>query len=408
MRIPRSLLLASVVTLGVASGACSSNATQPATDAGDAATSAPDAAAPLMTDGQLRDAVRALWTDRVMWTRFYVMEAIAKSPATDAAAARLMQNQVDIGDAMRPFYGDAAANQLTTLLRQGVTDAGATVAAAGANDMTAFAAAKAKWYADGDEVAKLLAGANPNWALADLQALIRGCSDDLLAEASARLAGDWSGDVAAYDKIDLQAQAMADAIAAGLAKQFPGKVATSPDGPKVQALHVGMRVLWMQRTAWLRDWLVATIGKGADANAAAQRLMKNQADMGDAIKPFYGDAAGAQLTTLLQQGVTDAGATVAAAMAGDMNAFTTAKAKWYDDGDQVAHFLASANPAWSEADLKTAIHTCFDDALAEATARMKGDWKADVAAHDTIVKQARAVADTLSDGVAKQFPDKLK
>ncbi len=47
--------------------------------------------------------------------------------------------------------------------------------------------------------------------------------DFTLAEAAARLKGDWPGDVAAYDKIHTEILDMAGMLTQGIVAQFPEK-----------------------------------------------------------------------------------------------------------------------------------------------------------------------------------------
>ena len=61
---------------------------------------------------------RVLWTDHAVWTRLYIIESLDNSPAASAAATRLLKNQEDIGNAIKPYYGDAAGTQLTALLKE--------------------------------------------------------------------------------------------------------------------------------------------------------------------------------------------------------------------------------------------------------------------------------------------------
>src|SRR5919202_822162 len=95
----------------------------------------------------LRMSMRKLWSDHVIWTRFYVIAAIAGSPLGgaislagpgDAAAVRLLKNQEDIGNAIVPFYGEAAGKQLTDLLKEHIMIAVDLVAAAVAGDEKKF------------------------------------------------------------------------------------------------------------------------------------------------------------------------------------------------------------------------------------------------------------------------------
>src|SRR5438105_11594514 len=64
-----------------------------------------------------QNAMRKLWEDHITWTRLVIVAVLDDRPEKDAALARLLQNQVDIGNAVKPFYGDAAGNQLTSLLK---------------------------------------------------------------------------------------------------------------------------------------------------------------------------------------------------------------------------------------------------------------------------------------------------
>jgi hypothetical protein len=170
------------------------------------------------------DAMRRLWEDHIVWTRQYLVSAIAGLPDTDTAAARLLRNQQDIGDAVKPFYGDAAGDQLAALLREHIVIAVDLVAAAKANDGGALTDAQARWQANADEIAAILATANPDaWPRAEMAAMMRGHLALTTDEAVARLTGDWAADVAAYDAIHAQILEMADMLSDGIIRQFPDR-----------------------------------------------------------------------------------------------------------------------------------------------------------------------------------------
>jgi hypothetical protein len=65
----------------------------------------------------LREDMRKLWEDHITWTRLAIISLETGTPDTDATVGRLLQNQTDIGNAVKPFYGDAAGNELTRQLR---------------------------------------------------------------------------------------------------------------------------------------------------------------------------------------------------------------------------------------------------------------------------------------------------
>jgi len=172
-----------------------------------------------------RAAMRVLWEDHIVWTRMVIVDVIAGTPDTDAALTRLLKNQTDIGNAIKPFYGDAAGDRLTSLLRDHILIAGRLLTTAKAGDATGFATAKADWYANADDIAHFLAAANPRWPLTDLQAAMKMHLDTTLDEAVARLTGDWTADVAAYDRVHAHILHMADVLSEGIIAQFPSAFA---------------------------------------------------------------------------------------------------------------------------------------------------------------------------------------
>jgi hypothetical protein len=107
------------------------------------------------------DQMRKLWEDHVTWTRLAIVTFFDGSPGFDATAARLLQNQTDIGDAIKPFYGDAAGNQLTALLHDHITIAVELLEAAKAGDTDALQDASDRWYANANDIADFLAAADP-------------------------------------------------------------------------------------------------------------------------------------------------------------------------------------------------------------------------------------------------------
>ena len=188
-----------------------------------------DAHGATATRTTFHDAMRMLWEDHIVWTRQFIVSAATESenlPDTEATVARLLQNQTDIGNAIKPFYGEAAGEALTELLREHILTAADIIAAAKAEDGDGVDAAVAEWYANADEIAEFLSAANPrNWPLADMQAHMKSHLDLTLREAVARLEGRYADDIAAYDMVHADILEMADMLSAGIIAQFPGQFA---------------------------------------------------------------------------------------------------------------------------------------------------------------------------------------
>ena len=171
------------------------------------------------------DSMRKLWEDHVTWTRLAIVEFADGSAGFPETATRLLRNQDDIGDAIKPFYGQAAGEQLSALLHDHITIAVEVLKAARSGDTPAFADANARWYANANDIADFLAAANPRfWPKAAMRADMRTHLDQTLPEASDELSGNYAGSVADYDAVHAHILDMADMLSAGIIGQFPGRV----------------------------------------------------------------------------------------------------------------------------------------------------------------------------------------
>ncbi|HET9136875.1 MAG TPA: glycosyltransferase [Candidatus Kapabacteria bacterium] len=173
-------------------------------------------------------------------------------------------------------------------------------------------------------------------------------------------------------------------------------------------LKIGMRKLWEDHVTWTRNVIFILVDGLPGKDQALARLMKNQDDIGNAIKPIYGDAAGKALTDLLHSHIAISADVVLSAKANDKAGLDAASKKWSDNADSIAAFLSSANPNWPLADMKKMMHDHLDLTTNEAVARIKKDYDADVKAYDKVHDEILAMSDMLADGIIKQYPDKFK
>ena len=168
------------------------------------------------------DDMRRLWEDHIVWTRMFLVSASAGLPDTEATAVRLLRNQAEIGDAIRPFYGDAVGDELTVLLRDHILIAADLVAAAKAGDTTKLSAEQTRWNANAEAIGAFLSDANPRaWPREEMAAMMRLHLETTAVEALARLRGDWAADIAAYDAVHEHILHMADMLSDGIIRQFP-------------------------------------------------------------------------------------------------------------------------------------------------------------------------------------------
>ncbi len=176
---------------------------------------------------------------------------------------------------------------------------------------------------------------------------------------------------------------------------------------EVVALRLGMRKLWEEHIVYTRNYIISALAGLEDVDVIAQRLLRNQDDAGDAIKPYYGEEAGKRLGLLLREHIMIAAEVVTAAKADNSEELAKAKAKWGVNTDDISAFLGSINPNWAGNDMKAMFHKHLEYTTGEVVSRLKKDWTADIDAYDQGHQHMLMFADILTQGIVRQFPEKF-
>lgn len=197
------------------------------------------------------------------------------------------------------------------------------------------------------------------------------------------------------------AEAMKDKMMAGMGHEM---CCTKAD----LDLRLAMRKLWEDHITYTRNYIISALADLEDVNAVAGRLLKNQDDIGDAVKAYYGEEAGKKLAGLLRDHIVIAIDVVKAAKMGNNEDLDKASRKWNANADEIAVFLSGANPNWAKKDLADMLYKHLELTTGEVVSRLKKDWAADIDYYDKGHAHMLMFADALTDGIVKQFPDKFK
>jgi hypothetical protein len=174
--------------------------------------------------------------------------------------------------------------------------------------------------------------------------------------------------------------------------------------PRIK-LSTTMRSLWDQHMEWTWSTVVAFATDSPALPATLDRLLANQADIGNAVASFYGAKAGDQLTALLKTHINLAVPVLQAAKAGDRAALGKALDDWYANAQDIADFLADANPRnWDRDTMREMMATHITQTTAYASAVLGGDYKTAIATYDQAQAHMSDMADMLSAGIIAQFP----
>jgi hypothetical protein len=172
----------------------------------------------------VHDVMLKVWEEHVTWMRHYMISAVANLPDKEFVAGRLMRNQEDIGRTLHPYYGVAAGDKFTALLKEHIRITIDLIDAAKTGDDARQKAASSHWNTNADDIAAFLHELNPKyWPVEELRSLI-GEHLQLVSDVIGfRVHALWTDDIAAHDKVHRQILILTDALSAGITSQFPEK-----------------------------------------------------------------------------------------------------------------------------------------------------------------------------------------
>ena len=171
-----------------------------------------------------RAALRDLWIGHVFWVRNVVDATFEGDPDAAAAAERqVVANAKAIAGSIEPFYGKAASEKLFTLLAGHWGAIKGFLDAAHANDKAGEDASLKALLANADEIAAFLGGANPNLPVDVLKSLLAAHGAHHVQQIHEFRAKQFDAEAKTWAAMTQHMYVIADALADGIAKQFPDK-----------------------------------------------------------------------------------------------------------------------------------------------------------------------------------------
>lgn len=167
------------------------------------------------------------------------------------------------------------------------------------------------------------------------------------------------------------------------------------------------RLLWEQHVEWTRFVITSIVFGLPNLDAVTKRLLKNPIDLEKMFIPYYGNETASKFAGLMTSHLAIAAQLVKAAKAGNKDLASKTERDWYDNADEIASFLGSINPYWSEDEWKRMLYKHLALTKDEAVNMLNKKYPEDISIYDEIEKQALAMADMMSNGIIRQFPNKF-
>ncbi len=172
-------------------------------------------------------------------------------------------------------------------------------------------------------------------------------------------------------------------------------------------LNANMRKLWEDHVVWTRNVIFCITDNLPGKEVAMKRLLQNQVDIGNALKPYYGEANGKKITGLLTTHINIEAEVFAAEKSGNTSVLADETKRWNANADETANYLNTLNTNWSLPDLKKYLNEHLILTNGEVTEHINKEYKADIIAYDNVHAEILKISDFLTNGIVKQFPSKF-
>jgi hypothetical protein len=179
-----------------------------------------------MAEFDLKNIHRLLWEQHVYWTRMTIMGIVMDLPDLQFVEARLLRNSTEMGNFLRPFYGNQIADAYAKLINVHLRQAAELVTAAAKGDTKKAAELEKQWYQNADRIAVFLSSINPYLSIEAIREMFYEHLALTKQEAVYMIQKNYKASIEVFEKIEAEALEMADAISDGIVQQFPNQFMT--------------------------------------------------------------------------------------------------------------------------------------------------------------------------------------
>lgn len=187
--------------------------------------------------------------------------------------------------------------------------------------------------------------------------------------------------------------------------QIPAQPISIDISKTEQMLSNHMRLLWEQHVYWTLLFILSVAFGLPNKELITNRLLRNPKDFEMILKPIYGEALAAEFAKLLTSHLSIAAELVEAAKAGNSTAVASAEKRWYENADKIAAFFSGINPYWSAQEWQKMLYDHLAMTKSEAVYYLTQKYADGIKEFDNVERQALAMADMMTQGIIKQFPE---
>ena len=172
------------------------------------------------------------------------------------------------------------------------------------------------------------------------------------------------------------------------------------------ALNQNLRKLWADQATWTYKYIISNLERLFDNKFVLVRLLNNQEFLGSSISNFFGTYNTQKFIDLMKEHVDLIGQLIEILKSGSKTRLDNLTIKWQQNAEEIAQLLASVNPNWKKENLIILFNN-IQAIKDQIMARLHKKWDVDIKLLNKTIEHNLHIADVLTEGIVKQFPDKF-
>ncbi len=162
--------------------------------------------------------LKKLWSDNIIWTRFFIISAISGIGDLQIITKRLVKNPTDFANVLKKYYGEENAKRFEALMMDHLLIGIKLINTAKSGNINSIKGMRTQWYKNADEIAELLASINSNWSSSEWQKMLYENLKLTEDQVIKRFGRQYNEDILSFEKIDSLSIKMAEIMAEGIMK----------------------------------------------------------------------------------------------------------------------------------------------------------------------------------------------
>jgi hypothetical protein len=169
---------------------------------------------------KLKLSLRKQMEDHIIWIRQFNVDLIADLPSLDKTVERFFKNIESIGNCFRPYFGDTAADTLTSLLKDHITITSNMVKSIKDGDSANESIYETDSITNAENISTFLSSINSCYSKEDLTEMFKTYLLLWKYQFIARLTGDYNADILYFDMGLHHILTLSDFLFKGIVEKF--------------------------------------------------------------------------------------------------------------------------------------------------------------------------------------------